>query len=197
KNLENYLTKLGFGQANVQSLHNFLLSGNLGQKKKLGFPNFRKPTGVRIAGMSNLMVRYANCCNPVKGDPIIGLMIQGKGVSIHIADCTNAHSPGINPERLVEVEWIKGEQESLPVWIQLNFEGEIKTQRSILKTIQGSKAILVESNLRMQRGTTFQEVLVKVKNHDQLNRLIGKLNNLSSVVAERKLSPSELLAHSS
>ncbi len=197
KNLENYLTKLGFGQANMQSLHNFLLSGNLGQKKKLGFPNFRKPTGVRIAGMTNLMVRYANCCNPVKGDPIIGLMIQGKGVSIHIADCTNAHSPGINPERLVEVEWIKGEQESLPAWIQLKFEGEIKTQRSILKTIQGSKAILVESNLRMQKGTSYQEILVKVKNHDQLSRLIDKLNNFSAVSAERKLSPSELLAHSS
>ena len=72
----------------------------------------RRPTGRRggpgvyVEGLDDLMVRLSRCCTPVPGDPIIGFVTRGRGVSVHRADCVNAITlSGEDRERLIEVEW--------------------------------------------------------------------------------------------
>jgi GTP pyrophosphokinase len=63
----------------------------------------RKDGGVDIAGVDGVLTRFAKCCNPVPGDPIIGYISHGMGLSVHRADCPNV--PNMEPERLISVHW--------------------------------------------------------------------------------------------
>jgi guanosine-3',5'-bis(diphosphate) 3'-pyrophosphohydrolase len=62
--------------------------------------------GVHVEGLDDVMVRLSRCCTPVPGDEIIGFVTRGRGVSVHRADCANAHSLSAgHADRLIEVEW--------------------------------------------------------------------------------------------
>jgi guanosine-3',5'-bis(diphosphate) 3'-pyrophosphohydrolase len=61
--------------------------------------------GVVVKGMSDVWIKLARCCTPVPGDPIIGFVTRGNGVSVHRADCTNAESLQAQSDRMIEVEW--------------------------------------------------------------------------------------------
>jgi len=61
--------------------------------------------GVVVVGTDDVWVKLARCCTPVPGDPIMGFVTRGRGVSVHRSDCTNAESLLSQPDRLIEVEW--------------------------------------------------------------------------------------------
>jgi GTP pyrophosphokinase len=61
--------------------------------------------GVVVVGADDVWVKLARCCTPVPGDPIMGFVTRGRGVSVHRSDCTNAQSLMSQPDRLIEVEW--------------------------------------------------------------------------------------------
>ncbi|OXS29511.1 MAG: GTP pyrophosphokinase [Desulfovibrio sp. MES5] len=63
----------------------------------------RKTEGVGISGVDGVLMRFAKCCNPVPGDPIIGYISRGLGISVHRADCPNVAN--MEPERLISVHW--------------------------------------------------------------------------------------------
>ncbi len=62
-------------------------------------------TGILVRGAPDILVKLAKCCTPVPGDPIVGFVTRGSGVSVHRADCTNVKSLNQEPDRLIEVEW--------------------------------------------------------------------------------------------
>ena len=62
-------------------------------------------SGVVVVGTADVWIKLARCCTPVPGDPIMGFVTRGSGVSVHRSDCTNAESLLAQPERLVDVEW--------------------------------------------------------------------------------------------
>jgi (p)ppGpp synthase/HD superfamily hydrolase len=69
-------------------------------------PSRRAGAGVYVEGLDDMMVRLSRCCTPVPGDPIVGFVTRGRGVSVHRADCSNASSlAGADQERVIEVEW--------------------------------------------------------------------------------------------
>ncbi|HEY7719542.1 MAG TPA: bifunctional (p)ppGpp synthetase/guanosine-3',5'-bis(diphosphate) 3'-pyrophosphohydrolase [Pedococcus sp.] len=61
--------------------------------------------GVVVVGTADVWVKLARCCTPVPGDPIMGFITRGNGVSVHRTDCTNAESLRSQPDRMIEVEW--------------------------------------------------------------------------------------------
>jgi guanosine-3',5'-bis(diphosphate) 3'-pyrophosphohydrolase len=63
--------------------------------------------GISVKGIDNVMVRFAKCCNPVPGDPIIGYITKGRGVSVHRGDCINLSDGSVDTNRLIEVSWVK------------------------------------------------------------------------------------------
>ena len=70
--------------------------------------------GVRIQGVDGLMVRYAQCCQPVPGDPVVGYVTRGRGVSIHRADCPNLLLLAHEPERRLEIDWQEAAGRAVP-----------------------------------------------------------------------------------
>src|SRR5918992_1675419 len=77
----------------------------------------RGPKGVRIQGVDGLMVRYAQCCQPVPGDAVVGYVTRGRGVSIHRGDCPNLLFLAHEPERRLDIDWQEAEGERFVVQI--------------------------------------------------------------------------------
>jgi GTP pyrophosphokinase len=189
--IDSYYVHLGYGKENINDLENVLLKPkqtrkSIGSRRlKVNLSENPAKTAVQIAGIENMMVRYANCCNPIKGDKIVGLVIRGQGVSIHLEDCENIKSRKYDPERLINVDWVKSSSEKLPVSIHITFDNLIKTNHQIMKILASTKVILVENNLKLVNKTTIQDLTIKVDNIEQLGRILKRLNMLQSVRATR------------
>jgi GTP pyrophosphokinase len=65
----------------------------------------RPVKGVRIGELDGLLIRIAQCCQPIPGDHVIGLITKGRGISVHRVDCPNTFEDRVAPERRIEVEW--------------------------------------------------------------------------------------------
>ena len=76
-------------------------------------------SGVLVKGESGLLVRLSKCCSPVPGDPIIGFVTRGRGVSVHRADCPNVRLDE-DVDRLIDVEWDYGMSESFEVNMEIS-----------------------------------------------------------------------------
>ncbi len=78
------------------------------------------PAGVTIQGVGNLMTRMGRCCNPLPGDPVVGFVTRGSGITIHRRDCPNAlRHHGEHEERLIEVSWGAEAGRTYPVDIEV------------------------------------------------------------------------------
>ncbi|MEV0276213.1 RelA/SpoT family protein [Streptomyces sp. NPDC050610] len=75
--------------------------------------------GVVVKGVDDVWVKLARCCTPVPGDPIIGFVTRGNGISVHRADCVNVDSLSQQPERIIEVEWAPTQSSVFLVAIQV------------------------------------------------------------------------------
>ncbi len=89
-----------------------------GRQRKVGTAARTEP-GVHVVGTSDLLVKLAKCCTPVPGDPILGFVTKGSGISVHRENCANAGSLTADPARLVPVEWAPTAQSSFLVAIQV------------------------------------------------------------------------------
>jgi guanosine-3',5'-bis(diphosphate) 3'-pyrophosphohydrolase len=73
-------------------------------KRALGFQD-----RIKVKGIDDIMVYRARCCNPIRGEEIMGYVTRGKGVAVHSNRCPNGPSLLVNPERIIEVEWMKAD----------------------------------------------------------------------------------------
>jgi GTP pyrophosphokinase len=96
-------------EADHESIFNKLV-GRVVRKK-------RPKDGVLVKGVDDILVRFGKCCQPVPGDPIIGYITRGYGVTVHRTNCVNALR--MTPERQIEVEWNQETSETYPVKIQI------------------------------------------------------------------------------
>lgn len=96
-------------EADHESIFNKLV-GRVVRKKRL-------KDGVLVKGVDDILIRFGKCCQPVPGDPIIGYITRGYGVTVHRTNCVNALR--LTPERQIEVEWNQEASETYPVKIQI------------------------------------------------------------------------------
>ncbi len=71
----------------------------------------RQDDGILVKGEADLMVSRAKCCNPIRGEEIVGYITVGRGISVHAATCRNVENLLLNPERTIEVEWASDTEE--------------------------------------------------------------------------------------
>jgi GTP pyrophosphokinase len=107
--------------------------------------------GVIVKGLSDVWVKLAKCCTPVPGDPILGFVTRGAGVSVHRSDCTNAQSLTSQPERLVEVEWAPTAQSMFLVNIQVEALDRNRLLSDITKVLSDVHVNILAATLQTTR----------------------------------------------
>ena len=141
----------------------------------------RKTEGVGISGVDGVLMRFAKCCNPVPGDPIIGYISRGMGVSVHCADCPNVAN--MEPERLISVHWDGAEEKPYEAGIFIiakNVQGVLAEVAQILSKNNVNITGLSMDNL--VDGRAKLRFTVEVRDATQLYQLIEAIRALPSIL---------------
>ncbi len=104
-------------------------------------------SGIRVVGASDLWVKLAKCCTPVPGDPILGFVTRGAGVSVHRTDCVNAASLRAEPERLIDVEWAPTAKSSFLVAVQVEALDRNRLLSDITRTLSDQHVNILSAAL--------------------------------------------------
>ena len=137
--------------------------------------------GIKIHGVEGLMVRYAQCCQPVPGDPVIGYVTQGRGISIHRNDCPNLLTLSGDEERRVEIDWREVEGETFVVRLGVSGEDRRGLYADICEAISGTGTNIRSAELASKDGVVFGSVLVEVENHTHLHKVLKAVRKVKGV----------------
>lgn len=147
----------------------------------------KKPSNaIKLQGVEDILVRFAKCCNPLPGDPVIGFITRGRGVTVHMSTCP--HTLEGDEERRVEVEWDRKKKANRPVKIRVFCVDQKGILASITTAITNCEANIISANVlstRDHRGVNNFEV--DVQDLDHLNRVMGALRSLKGVTAVERL----------
>ncbi len=148
----------------------------------------RSSKGVRIQGADGLMVRYAQCCQPVPGDPVVGYVTRGRGVSIHRGDCPNLLVLAHEPERRLEIDWQEMEGERFTVRLTLSANDRRGLYADIAAAVSATGTDIKSMELRTVDGRVTGSALVEVENLAHLERIIKAARKVKGVaeVARRE-----------
>jgi GTP diphosphokinase / guanosine-3',5'-bis(diphosphate) 3'-diphosphatase len=117
---DDLMAAIGYGKSSVHQVLNKLAPTALLEAPEKPKSPATRPTpteGVRIRGVDDLLVRFARCCNPLPGDPIVGFITRGRGLTVHARDCLTVAKSVLDRERLIDVEWDVEEPGKRPVRI--------------------------------------------------------------------------------
>ncbi len=137
--------------------------------------------GVTVKGVDDLLVRFAVCCNPVPGDPIVGYITRGRGVTVHRTDCANVKASS-EKERHVEVEWEKTAARTYPVAIRIEGWDRDGFLRDVAAVISENQVALVAlSALANPDKSATVNATLQVTSVEQLSRVLAKLEGVRDV----------------
>jgi len=148
----------------------------------------RGSKGVRIQGVDGVMVRYAQCCQPVPGDPVVGYVTRGRGVSIHRADCPNLLLLAHEPERRLDIDWQEAEGERFIVRLALEANDRRGLYADLASAVTGTGTDIRSLELRTVDGKVAGGVVVEVENLAHLEKIMKAARRVKGVseVARRE-----------
>ena len=135
----------------------------------------KSPSGILINGESGMLVRFAGCCSPVRGDAIVGFTSRGRGVVVHRADCPNVR--GVEPGRLLAASWVEqtgGGRYNAHVSIKAQDQGAALSVLSFV--VADMKLSITAVNGRIDKnGDAILEASVSLSDISELDLLIKKM----------------------
>ena len=182
---------IGFGDASsvsaVQRLRDEAKTDNLVDLAALARPApprrvARNSSGIRIAGVDDVLVRVSKCCSPVPGDPIMGFVTIGRGVSVHRADCPNVAYMNGTPERILQAQFV----DSSEVTHSVDIEIEAIDRAGLLQDAMGvcselkTQVSSVTARVKRDRMAVIS-LTAQITNLDHLGKLLRKLSDLRDV----------------
>jgi GTP pyrophosphokinase len=142
--------------------------------------------GVRVKGVGDLLVRFAKCCHPIPGDPIVGFITRGKGVTVHLQSCPTV----INEReigRLIEVEWESTEAETYPIAIRVEAYDRTGLLNDITQVVAENKVNIVSAAVSVNPDhTAIVIATLQVSSVAQLARVMSRIEQLKDVLSVQR-----------
>jgi GTP pyrophosphokinase len=139
---------------------------------------------IKVRGADDLLVFRARCCNPIRGEKIVGYVTRGKGVSVHSANCPNVVNLLFDPERRIDVEWDKGADAS-PYIVKLSIQ--VEDRKGILADVSASIAG-INTNIKMVEATSNGDnrgrikMTVEISDVKHLQKVVKSLKSVEGVL---------------
>jgi GTP diphosphokinase / guanosine-3',5'-bis(diphosphate) 3'-diphosphatase len=146
------------------------------------------PKGITVRGVEGLLTRLAKCCNPVAGEPIVGFVTRGKGITVHRADCRTVINER-DRDRLVEVTWGTAmPEQGYPVPVRIEAWDRVGLWRDISGAVAdaGINIDAVEQVPTRKPGRAVLLTSLKIHSLAQLTTILDKLNRLPDVIEARR-----------
>ena len=186
--LDDLLAAIGYGAISAQRIA-VRLAQREEQEVLLPAPNVqvpRTPPRLQVMGVGDLLTNLAMCCRPVNGDPIVGYVTRGRGVTVHRVDCPNILNVG-EPERLVPVAWGNQGGETFAVMIQVKAWDRVGLLKDVSTVLADERVnILSVTTTTHDDRTVTLFATVEVEGIDQLSTILRKLEGVREVYEVRR-----------
>src|SRR3954468_9521863 len=162
------------------------------KRKEQTKPTARSSTyGIKVEGDAgvDVMLRLAKCCRPVPGDPILGYISLGKGITIHREDCSNAKALMKNPERFTKVSWDGEGAQSFRVELQVDGYDRTRLLEDLSRTFAESGVNILEARCTVVDPMVKNRFVVEVGDTGALKACIQRLRNIDSVFDAYRITP--------
>lgn len=197
KNLDDLIAAIGAGDLSIASvLHQIRLltepqetpesAPTLQAKQSREHP---EATDISIQGVGDVLTTLARCCKPIPGDPIIGFITKGRGISIHQQNCNNlAHAKENKPERIIPVHWGEKATHTYPVDLVLDAFDRPGLVRDISALLANENIALLGLSTHIQQSEEVGRVnmTIATSSLDPLNKLLSQLRQIEGVVRAQR-----------
>ncbi|OFV91624.1 MAG: GTP pyrophosphokinase [Acidobacteria bacterium RIFCSPLOWO2_12_FULL_65_11] len=142
---------------------------------------------IKVHGFDDLMVFRARCCNPIRGEKIVGYITRGKGVSVHSATCPNVINLLYDPERRIEVEWDKSSGADAAARYTVTLTMEVEDRKGLLADVS-AKIAGINTNIRNLEARTDEDqharidVTVEISDLKHLEKVMKSLRGIDGVL---------------
>ena len=197
KNLDDMFAAVGFGSIGATKVITRVLEeyrkdnkeeNYEEQIKKLSSPGVQKQhvskTGVVVKGIDNCRVLLSKCCNPVKGDDIIGYITRGRGISVHRSDCNNVKELVKDEDRIIEVHWVQDENAASFYEVEMEVDANDRDGllQDIMTVIQKADLKLTAISAKaLQEKIAIINFTIIVKNIEEITKMIRDIKKIDSV----------------
>ena len=195
---DDFLVALGCGDIHTQTVVNrivtYLREQKQEDKETLPPPVAERPAEltsdeITIQGAGGLLTHLAKCCNPVKGDPIIGFTTRGRGITIHRQDCPNAMGTR-ETERLIQVNWGGAAEQTYSVPIRIQAYDREGLLRDVSTIVSDEKVNMTRFNMSgVEENIANMLVTLQVTDLVQLTRIMNRIEQLPNVLDIRRWKP--------
>ncbi|HEX9634445.1 MAG TPA: bifunctional (p)ppGpp synthetase/guanosine-3',5'-bis(diphosphate) 3'-pyrophosphohydrolase [Candidatus Limnocylindria bacterium] len=186
KELDDFFAAIGYGAISPASVVSKL---EIHDDAAITLPEVAPPSaapspgGVRVKGVGDLLVRFANCCSPIPGDPITGYVTRGKGVTVHRANCPSVLSER-DIERLIDVEWESVDQQTYPITIRIDANDRPGLLNEITNVVAEYKVNIVAASIGTHPdGTATITATLKVTSLQQLSKVLVRIERIRDITS--------------
>ncbi|SCZ67739.1 GTP diphosphokinase [Thiohalomonas denitrificans] len=144
---------------------------------------------IHIRGVGNLLTNMARCCTPAAGDPIVGFITLGRGVTIHRRECSNIlNLPEEKRRRIIEVDWSASEKNTYQVDLEIEAVDRQGLLRDISTVLANEKINVLTTDTRSDkhRNTAKMLVTVEITDTNQLSRILSRIGQLPNILEARR-----------
>jgi len=187
--VEEFLARIGFGDINSRQIAARV--GEAQQREKeteaevLPVAPVPLPTPeIQVLGTGGVVTRLARCCNPLPGEPIVGYVTRGRGITVHRRDCPNVLNVR-DPERLIEVHWGRRAQ-TYPVFIVITAYDRAGLLHDISGVVSKEGINIEALNITRKQHQITLYLTLGVTDIGQLGRVLARINKVPNVIEVRR-----------
>ncbi|MFO7496403.1 MAG: bifunctional (p)ppGpp synthetase/guanosine-3',5'-bis(diphosphate) 3'-pyrophosphohydrolase [Desulfobacterales bacterium] len=194
KSVEDLIASVGYGKitplqvvrkfmpkTEAEADHHSIFERLMGKVRKK-----KDKAGVLVRGIDDMLVRFGKCCRPVPGDPIVGYITRGHGVTVHRTSCVNALN--MNPERRIEVDWNQETVETYPVRLLIRALDRVGLLADLASNINQSGANILSANTETRENQQVDSYFtIAVENTLQLKKVIAAVRRVKLVQGVKRI----------
>jgi GTP pyrophosphokinase len=139
---------------------------------------------IRVKGVDDLLVYRAKCCNPIRGEVIVGYVTRGKGIAVHSKTCPNVQNLLYDVERKIDVEWARNTAETFPVKMVVHTDDRpgLLAQITSMLSNENTNIRTLEARTEVDNADgALIEMTVDVRDKKQLERLVAAMRRISGI----------------
>ncbi|HEY7936185.1 MAG TPA: bifunctional (p)ppGpp synthetase/guanosine-3',5'-bis(diphosphate) 3'-pyrophosphohydrolase [Candidatus Limnocylindrales bacterium] len=187
-NLDDFYASIGYGAVGAQQV---VMRLGVVDDAELALPTVapaqpQRTGGVRVKGVGDLLIRFGKCCHPIPGDPIVGFITRGKGVTIHLQSCPtvmNEREVG----RMIEVEWESAATQTYPIAIRVEAYDRTGLLNDITQVVAEHKVNILAAAVRvLPDHIAVVTATLQVATVSQLAKVMGRIEGLKDVISVQR-----------
>jgi guanosine-3',5'-bis(diphosphate) 3'-pyrophosphohydrolase len=138
---------------------------------------------IRVKGHGDLLVYRARCCNPIRGEDVVGYVTRGKGVAVHAVNCPNVVNLLYEPERKIDVEWARddGTPSSYPVKLTVFCDDRFGMLKQMTAVISDAKTNIRDMQVRSSNGQANIDIILDIADLKHLENIINGVRKIPGV----------------